>query len=280
MMGTETPRASSRSTIRGTAAAASSWLTVTRTSSLPAAANWATWDAVASTSAVSVLVMDCTTIGWAEPTGMGPTQVVTVCLRVTVLMCRLIYRVAWRTMERHHSLSPVLYWCYAHHHRPHRAAADPSWAPQGRGEGRQAVRHRPHHGARTAPGEPRRRGGAPRRRGSAGRASPGAHSPEERGWHAWCVGRLHLALPGHAAALWRAHARGVRRREPHRRGFAPRGARRGRGRLRDPGLGRPGEGPTGGSGRGASLQTLRRLRAPRQSRSTGSVPREPAVPGR
>ncbi len=47
----------------GRAAAESSLLTVTRTSSLPAAASWATCVTVAGTSAVSVLVIDCTTIG-------------------------------------------------------------------------------------------------------------------------------------------------------------------------------------------------------------------------
>ena len=53
-----------RRTISGTAAAAASLLTVTRTSSEPACASWATWIAVASASAVSVLVIDWTTIGW------------------------------------------------------------------------------------------------------------------------------------------------------------------------------------------------------------------------
>ena len=50
-------------TISGTAAAAASLLTVTRTSCDPACANWATWMAVASASAVSVFVIDWTTIG-------------------------------------------------------------------------------------------------------------------------------------------------------------------------------------------------------------------------
>ncbi len=49
--------------MRGTAAAASAVLTVMRTSSEPAAASCCTWRAVDSTSAVSVLVIDCTTIG-------------------------------------------------------------------------------------------------------------------------------------------------------------------------------------------------------------------------
>ena len=50
----------------GTAAAAASLLTVTRTSSEPACASAATWMAVASASAVSVLVIDWTTTGWAR----------------------------------------------------------------------------------------------------------------------------------------------------------------------------------------------------------------------
>ena len=63
MMGTPTPRSSNRSTIAGIAAADSSLFTVTRTSSLPAPASSAAWRTVASTSAVSVLVIDWTTIG-------------------------------------------------------------------------------------------------------------------------------------------------------------------------------------------------------------------------
>ena len=49
--------------MRGTAAAASSVFTVTRTSSEPAIARARTCRAVASTSAVSVLVIDWTTTG-------------------------------------------------------------------------------------------------------------------------------------------------------------------------------------------------------------------------
>ena len=62
----------------GTACAASSLLTVTRTSSLPARASAATWRTVPATSAVSVLVIDCTTTGWDEPTETAPMRVVTV----------------------------------------------------------------------------------------------------------------------------------------------------------------------------------------------------------
>src|SRR5262245_59821110 len=82
MMGTFCPRCRSRSTMRGTAWAASSLFTVTRTSSLPASASAATCATVPSTSAVSVLVMDCTTIGWQLPTGTGPIHVVTVSRRL------------------------------------------------------------------------------------------------------------------------------------------------------------------------------------------------------
>src|ERR1043166_4156822 len=64
--------------MRGTAAAASSLLTVTRTRSLPASASAAACAAVASTSAVSVLVIAWTTIGWRLPTCTGPTWTVAV----------------------------------------------------------------------------------------------------------------------------------------------------------------------------------------------------------
>jgi hypothetical protein len=52
----------------GTAAAASGVLTVMRTNSEPACANSLTWIAVPITSAVSVLVIDCTRTGAAPPT--------------------------------------------------------------------------------------------------------------------------------------------------------------------------------------------------------------------
>ena len=58
----------------GTAAAASLRSTVMRTSSDPARARAATWLTVASTSAVSVLVIDCTTIGAPPPTVTPPTS--------------------------------------------------------------------------------------------------------------------------------------------------------------------------------------------------------------
>ena len=62
----------------GTAAAASSRSTVMRTSSEPARASAATWRAVPSTSAVSVLVIDCTTMGAPPPTMTPPTSTATV----------------------------------------------------------------------------------------------------------------------------------------------------------------------------------------------------------
>src|SRR5579871_5170110 len=63
--------------IFGTAAAAASVFTVTRTSSEPARASSITWLTVATTSAVSVLVIDWTTIGLDPPTGTPPTLTAT-----------------------------------------------------------------------------------------------------------------------------------------------------------------------------------------------------------
>ena len=82
MIGASTPRSRTFATISGTAAAAWSVLTVTRTSWLPAWARRATWIAVASGSAVSVLVMDWTTMGCADPTSTPPTSTDTVGRRV------------------------------------------------------------------------------------------------------------------------------------------------------------------------------------------------------
>src|SRR4051794_10110043 len=78
MTGTPIPRSRSRVTISAPAAAAASVLTVTRTSSGPACASCATWSAVALASAVSVFVIDWTTIGWADPTSTPPTSTDTV----------------------------------------------------------------------------------------------------------------------------------------------------------------------------------------------------------
>src|SRR5262249_3322894 len=66
-----------RSLMWGTAAAASSRSTVMRTISEPARASAATCRAVPSTSAVSVLVMDCTTTGASPPTMTPPTSTAT-----------------------------------------------------------------------------------------------------------------------------------------------------------------------------------------------------------
>ena len=68
MSGTVTPLASSFSRICGTAAAASLRSTVMRTSSDPARHNASTCATVAAISAVSVFVIDCTTIGAGPPT--------------------------------------------------------------------------------------------------------------------------------------------------------------------------------------------------------------------
>src|SRR5215813_7300227 len=57
----------------GTALAAASRSTVMRTISDPARASVADWRAVAAMSAVSVLVIDCTTIGASPPMTTPPT---------------------------------------------------------------------------------------------------------------------------------------------------------------------------------------------------------------
>src|SRR5665213_3914172 len=68
------PRLRKPSRICGTAAAASSRSTVIRTSSEPARARAAICSMVPATSAVSVLVIDCTTIGAPPPTATLPTM--------------------------------------------------------------------------------------------------------------------------------------------------------------------------------------------------------------
>ncbi len=65
----------------GTAAAAGSLLTVTRTISEPARASASTCSMVDAASAVSVLVMDCTTTGTSQPTRTWPMRTVGVFLR-------------------------------------------------------------------------------------------------------------------------------------------------------------------------------------------------------
>ena len=74
MSGTRQPFASSRSRIAGTARAASGLLTVMRTSSDPARASDSTCATVPATSAVSVSVMDCTTMGAPPPTWTEPIR--------------------------------------------------------------------------------------------------------------------------------------------------------------------------------------------------------------
>ena len=74
MSGTRQPPASRRSRIAGTARAASGVLTVMRTSSEPARASASTCATVAATSAVSVSVMDWTTMGAPPPTWTGPMR--------------------------------------------------------------------------------------------------------------------------------------------------------------------------------------------------------------
>src|ERR1700722_18322848 len=76
------PCASSRSRMCGTAAADSSLLTVTRTNSDPARASALTCATVPSISAVSVLVIDCTTMGEVPPTETEPTFTTRECRRV------------------------------------------------------------------------------------------------------------------------------------------------------------------------------------------------------
>ena len=79
--GTSQPSCARRSRMTGTAAAASSLLTVIRTSSEPARARARTCCAVPSASAVSVLVIDCTTIGASPPIRTAPTRAATLFLR-------------------------------------------------------------------------------------------------------------------------------------------------------------------------------------------------------
>src|SRR3989338_401537 len=78
MIGTSTPASATRRATSGTAAAASSLFTVTRTIWDPARARAITCSAVDAGSAVSVLVMDCTTTGCADPTATLPMCAVTV----------------------------------------------------------------------------------------------------------------------------------------------------------------------------------------------------------
>src|SRR5712671_2291769 len=90
--GTLQPAASSRSRIGATCAAASGELTVMRTSSEPARASASTCRAVASASAVSVLVIDCTTIGAPPPMTTPSTATGRETLLLEELMKRLFQR--------------------------------------------------------------------------------------------------------------------------------------------------------------------------------------------
>src|SRR6266536_2345050 len=78
-------------TISGTAFAAASLLTVTRTSSLPAAWSALTCATVPAMSAVSVLVMDWTMMGRSLPTLTPPTSTSTVFLRFEKLISAPLY---------------------------------------------------------------------------------------------------------------------------------------------------------------------------------------------
>src|SRR4051795_1700042 len=75
------PRLRKASRMCGTAAAASSRSTVMRTSSEPARDSAAICSTVPATSAVSVLVIDCTTIGAPPPTATLPTMTCVVLYR-------------------------------------------------------------------------------------------------------------------------------------------------------------------------------------------------------
>src|SRR6266700_1225193 len=82
--------ASRRSRMRGTCAAASAVLTVTRTSSEPARASSWTWVAVLWKSAVSVFVIDCTNTGAPPPISACPTRTWRVlCLGIFVIGCSI-----------------------------------------------------------------------------------------------------------------------------------------------------------------------------------------------
>src|SRR6266705_1041484 len=88
--GTSQPRASSRSRMRGTCAAASAVLTVTRTISEPARASSATWVAVLWRSAVSVFVIDCTKTGALPPISACLTRTWSVfCLGMFAIACSI-----------------------------------------------------------------------------------------------------------------------------------------------------------------------------------------------
>src|SRR6267378_6478897 len=90
--GTSQPMASRRSRMRGTCAAASAVLTVTRTISEPARASSTIWVAVPWRSAVSVFVIDCTKTGAPPPISACPTRTWRVLYLGMPVMSRSIQR--------------------------------------------------------------------------------------------------------------------------------------------------------------------------------------------
>ncbi len=94
------PWASRRSRICGTAAAASSLLTVKRTNSDPARASALTCATVPSMSAVSVLVMDCTMMGALPPMVTAPTFTARDFLRELMRLFYLARPPSMRTARR------------------------------------------------------------------------------------------------------------------------------------------------------------------------------------
>ena len=82
MIGVFQPLSAMPATIAGTACAASSLFTVIRTISDPARASAAICWTVLSMSAVSVLVIDCTTTGASDPTTTPPMLTFAALLRV------------------------------------------------------------------------------------------------------------------------------------------------------------------------------------------------------
>ena len=78
MSGAVTPASSIRCLISGIASAAAGTFTVTRTISDPASASSMHCCAVPFASAVSVMVIDCTTTGAPPPTWTVPTRTPTV----------------------------------------------------------------------------------------------------------------------------------------------------------------------------------------------------------
>src|SRR5713226_3673426 len=95
-------------TISGTAAAAASLFTVTRTSSLPAACSARTCVAVATGSAVSVFVIDWTTIGWVPPTFTPPTSTTAVGRRWELVTSGIYDRVEAPGARAHTLLEQLL----------------------------------------------------------------------------------------------------------------------------------------------------------------------------